>query len=84
MKIEKIKRRNSFISKGKSENRQTCEWCGILNRRIIPKFANFWNFDSFPNFKNSENSLIFKVAEFRKFVDLPIWKIFNLENSKNL
>ena len=49
MKIEKIKRRNSFISKDKYENWRNCEYCGISNRQIIPKFTNFWNFDSFPN-----------------------------------
>ena len=40
MKIEKIKRRNSFISKGKYENRPICENCGISNRQTIPKLAN--------------------------------------------
>ena len=51
-----------FISKGKYENRENCEWCGISNGRSIPKFANFWNFDSFPNFQNYENLLIFRVG----------------------
>ena len=83
MKIEKIKRRNSFISKDKYENRQNCEWCGISNAQTIPKFVNFLNFDSFPNWKNSENLLIFQVVKFRKFVNFPISKIpkiFNMEN----
>ena len=35
--------------KGQYENRPNCEWCGISNERIIPKFANFRNFDNFPN-----------------------------------
>ena len=39
IKIENIKRRNSFISKGRYENRQNYE----------TKFADFWNFDSFQN-----------------------------------
>ena len=56
MKIEKIKRRNSFISKSKYENRQNCEWCEISNGQTILKFVNFLDFDSFPNWKNFENS----------------------------
>ena len=35
--------------KGQYENRKKFEWCGILNGRTIPKFANFWNFDNFLN-----------------------------------
>ena len=49
MKIDKIKRRNSFVLKGKYENRQNCEWCGISNGRTILKISNFWNFDGFPS-----------------------------------
>ena len=74
MKIEKIKRRNSFISKGKYENWQNCEWCEISNGQTIPKFFNFLNFDSFPKWKNSENLLIF---QFRKFQELKFEKVAN-------
>ena len=49
MKIEKIKRRNSFVSKGKCENQQNCEQYGISNGQTIPKFASFLNYDTFPN-----------------------------------
>ena len=41
MKIVIIKRRNSFILKGKYENRENCESCGISNGRTIPKLAHF-------------------------------------------
>ena len=49
MKIQKIKRQDSFISKEKYENWQNCENCRISNGQTIAKFTNFWNFDSFPN-----------------------------------
>ena len=54
MKIEKKKRRKSFISNGKYESQRNCEWCGRSNGEMIPKFANFWNFDSFANLKKME------------------------------
>ena len=76
MKVEKIKRRNSFISNGKYENRQNCEYCGISNGQAIPKFANCWNFDSFPYSKNSENLLFFHIQK-----TLKICYFSNLENS---
>ena len=72
MKIKKIKRRNSFISEGKNENRQDWEWCGISNGRTITKIVYFLNFDSFPNLKNSE---IFFIFQFRKFIKFLIHKI---------
>ena len=77
MKIEKIKRRNSFISNGKYENRQNCEQCGISNAQAIPKFAHFRNFDSFTNSKNSK---IFKTFQFRKFPKFIIQKIYKISN----
>ena len=49
MKIEKIKRRNSFILKGKYENRQNCKCCGMSNGQTIRKCVNFLDFDSFRN-----------------------------------
>ena len=80
IEIEKIKRRHSFISKGKYKNRQNYEWYGISNRRTISKFANFWNFDRFPNWKNSEHLLIFQFGEFQQF---PIEKHPNISNLEN-
>ena len=40
---------NKIYIKEQYGNRQNCEWCGIPNKRTIPKFVNFWNFDNFPN-----------------------------------
>ena len=76
-------RRNSFISKGKYDNRQNCKGREISNGQTIPKFANFWNFDSFPNWKNSEILKNFQVLKLWKFVNFSISqipKIFNMEN----
>ena len=61
MKIEKIKRRNSFISKGKYENRQNSKI------QTIPKFANCRNFDSFPNWKNSKIFLFLEILSFQNW-----------------
>ena len=41
IKIEKLKLRNWFTSKNKSESRPNSQWCGISNERTTPKFANF-------------------------------------------
>ena len=46
MKIEKLKRRNLFVSKGEYENWPNFEKYGILNGRSIPKFSKFLE----PNF----------------------------------
>ena len=79
------KHRNSFISKGKYENRQNCEWCGISNGQTFPWYVNFFNFDNFPNWKNSENLLVFQVVkfwifQFREFFKFPIYKIPKISN----
>ena len=44
-----------FTSNGKYENRQSCEWCGISNGRIISKFSNFWNFDNIKEINENSN-----------------------------
>ena len=41
IKIERLKRRNWFISKGKYKIQQTCETCGISNGQTIPKLQIF-------------------------------------------
>ena len=69
MKIEKMKCRNSFISKGKYENRKNCEYYGISNGQTIPKFPHLLNFDSFRNF---DNLLLFQVVELWKTVNFQI------------
>ena len=60
IKIEKIKRRNYFMSKGKYENRQNWEGCGISSGRTFLKFINFRNFD---------NELIYELKKFRIFIN---------------
>ena len=40
---------NEIYIMGQYENRRNFKWCGKLNGRTIPKFANFWNFDNFQN-----------------------------------
>ena len=77
MKIEKIKRRNPLISKGKYENRQNCKWCEILNRRAITKLANFWNFDSFLIWK------ILKFSNLGNYKNLYFEKLANFPNDYN-
>ena len=41
IKVEKLKRRNWFISKSRYEYWQNCESCGISNGRTIPKLPIF-------------------------------------------
>ena len=73
MKIEKIKRRNSFISKDKYENRQNCEWCGISNGQTIPKFElKFVNLLIF----QFRKFLIWKISQFAKIVIIARLKEF--------
>ena len=69
MKIEKIKRRNSYRNANLRIDRVSSS-AELSNRRtIIPKLANFLNFDNFLNFKKL---LILKFEKFQKFI---IWKI---------
>ena len=80
MKIKKLKRWSSFISKGKYENWRNCEKCEISNRRTIPKFK----------FNSKSQIFVFQIEKkLYSFVNFPNCKILeifsfsNLANSKN-
>ena len=78
MKTEKIKRRNSFISKGKYEaNMRIDKNASSAKYRMDKQFQNSLIFEisSFLNWKNSENLLVFQVVKFWKFYNFPISKI---------
>ena len=67
IKVEKLKRRNWFISKGKYENYwQNWEECGISKGRTIPKLPNFRAKLWFSKLKKSRNSLNLQFGQFQK------------------
>ena len=84
IKVEKLKRRNWFISKSKFENWQNCEKCGISNGWTIPKLPIFGAKLWFSGLKIFWNFIIFQFKQFQKFSIWEISKICNLANSTKI
>ena len=82
MKTEKIKRRNSFISKRKYENWQNCEKYGISNGQKILKFANFFKFRQFYKLKKFWKFVNFSIQKIPKNFIQKVPEISNLENQR--
>ena len=70
------------MSKGEYKNCRNFEWCGISNRRMKPKFANFLLNFGFPNWKkNSKNVANFTISKLQTIsesADLWNFDIFQI------